>query len=60
MQKIQENGNFLDQFVDQMLLETAELNKRIDNLRANYENEINKLRSDFQSKSQELEGLRRR
>lgn len=43
-----------------MLLQTAELNKRIDNLKGSYENEINKLRSDFQSKSQELEALRRR
>jgi hypothetical protein len=37
-----------------MLLETAELNKRIDNLKAHYEAEINKIRSDFHSKSQEM------
>lgn len=52
MEKIHENGNFLDQFVDNMLLQTAELNKRIDNLKASYEAEINKIRSDIHSKTQ--------
>lgn len=46
--------------MDNMLLQTAELNKRIDNLKAAYETEINKLKSDFNSRSQEVEMVRKK
>lgn len=58
-EKIQEHGNFLDDFVDKMLAETEDLNRRIDSLKNGYEIEINRMKDQIAERSQEVSKLSR-
>lgn len=56
-EKIREHGNFLDDFVDKMLTETDDLNRRIEGLKNNYEVEIGRMKDQIADKSQEVARL---